>query len=174
MPAAILIIFNTVDYFTGSENKSFNIPLSDLSESIDKSISLNKNQDNKSIQKSITYETVIDFLQIIIKIYKINSKNPAETKENNHILQLLLKYNDIKCINWITGVLKHYNINDNLADTYIRYNDMHLYEPIGLHIAVICDNADVIKILTDYGADIYAEDENREPVFMLAEIMNKL
>ena len=104
--------------------------------------------------------------------YEINGKKTAENNENTQILQLLLKYNDSKCINWIADALKHYNINDNLADTYIQYNDIYLYEPTVLHIAVICGNTDVIRLLIDYGADIYAEDESGEPVFMLADIIN--
>lgn len=137
----------------------------------------NKTNDNKSIKKEITVETVVDVYtnnngEIITKIYKVNNKKNAENIKNSEILQLLSKYSNNKCINWITYALKHYNINDNLADTYIQHNDIYLYEPTVLHIAVICENTDVIKLLIDYGADIMAEDESGESVFMLAERIN--
>ena len=165
-----LIIFTACKNNMSVENDNSTAVIKD-------NIADNTTSDNKSIQKNITDETVIDIFtnnngEIITKIYKINGKKTAENNENTQILQLLLKYNDSKCINWIADALKHYNINDNLADTYIQYNDIYLYEPTVLHIAVICGNTDVIRLLIDYGADIYAEDESGEPVFMLADIIN--
>lgn len=137
----------------------------------------NKTNDNKSIKKEITDETVIDIFtnnngEVVTKIYKINSKTIPENKENSKILQLLSKYNDNKCISWIAGALKQYDINDNLADTYIKYNDIYLYEPVVLHIGLICENIDVINMLIDFGADIYAEDSSGENILMLAEKIN--
>lgn len=146
---------------------------SDIKDNISDNISI----DNSSSQKESTNETVIDIFiknnsEIISKIYKVNSNNKAENKENIRLLQLLSKYNDNKCINWIIEALKYHNINDNLADTHIKYNDIYLYEPAVLHIAVICENIDVIKLLIDSGADINIEDKSGEPVFMLAERIN--
>lgn len=133
--------------------------------------------DNKSVQKETADETVIDIFtnnngEVVTKIYKINSKTIPENKENSKILQLLSKYNDNKCISWIADALKQYNINDNLADTYIKYNNIYLYEPVVLHIGLICENIDVINMLIDFGADIYAEDSSGENILMLAEEIN--
>lgn len=129
-----------------------------------------------SLKGRAIYKTIVDdeerTLPMNFECYGNYKLLAEENNENTQILQLLLKYNDSKCINWITDALKHYNINDNLADTYIQYNDIYLYEPTVLHIAVICENTDVIRMLIDYGADIYAEDESVEPVFMLADIIN--
>lgn len=133
--------------------------------------------DNKSTQNETADETVIDIFtgnndKIVTKIYKTNSKNISENKENSKILQILSKYNDNKCINWIAEALKQYNINDNIADTYIKYDDIYLYEPVVLHIGLICENIDVINLLIDFGADIYAEDRSGENMLILAEKIN--
>lgn len=167
----LLLIFLTAC----KNNKSVNYDnfTADIKDNISDNISL----DNESIQKEITDETVVDIFtdnnkKIVTKIYKISTESLSENKENSEILQLLLKYNDNKCINWIADALKHHNINDNLADTYIKYNDIYLYEPSVLHIALICENIDVIKLLIDFGADIYAEDDSGEAVLILAEKIN--
>lgn len=137
----------------------------------------NKTNDNKSIKKEITDETVIDVYtnsdgEIITKIYKVNNKKNAENIKNSKLLKLLSNYNYNKCINWIVDALKHYDINDNIADTYIKYNNIYLYEPVVLHIGLICENIDVINLLIDFGADIYAEDNSGENILMIAEKMN--
>lgn len=175
MVKKLLIIFLLLIILTGCksskplENDNFTTDIKD-------NISDNKSYDNKSIQEIID-ETIIDVYtningEVITKVHKINSGHKAENKKNSKLLKLLSNYNYNKCINWIVDALKHYDINDNIADTYIQYNDIYLYEPTVLHIAVICENTDVIKLLIDYGADIMAEDESGESVFMLAERIN--
>lgn len=176
MVKKLFLIFLLLIFLTACKNHKY-VENDNFTADIKDNISSNISLDNKSIQKEIIDETVIDIYtnisgEIITKIYKVNSENRAADKENSRLLQLLSKYNDNKCINWITDALKHYNINDNLADTYIKFNEISLYEPSVLHIGVICENIDVIKLLIDFGADIYTEDDSGETVLILAEKIN--
>lgn len=176
MVKKLFLIFLLLIFLTACKNHKY-VENDNFTADIKDNISSNISLDNKSIQKEIIDETVIDIYtnisgEIITKIYKVNSENMAADKENSRLLQLLSKYNDNKCINWITDALKHYNINDNLADTYIKFNEIYLYEPSVLHIGVICENIDVIKLLIDFGADIYTEDDSGETVLILAEKIN--
>lgn len=176
MVKKLFLIFLLLIFLTACKNHKY-VENDNFTADIKDNISSNISLDNKSIQKEIIDETVIDIYtnisgEIITKIYKVNSENRAAGKENSRLLQLLSKYNDNKCINWITDALKHYNINDNLADTYIKFNEIYLYEPSVLHIGVICENIDVIKLLIDFGADIYTEDDSGETVLILAEKIN--
>lgn len=169
----LFIVFLLLIFLTACKNNHYDKFTADIKDNISDNISL----DNESVQKEITDETVVDIFtdnnkKIVTKIYKISTESLSENKENSEILQLLLKYNDNKCISWITDALKYHNINDNLADTYIKYNDIYLYEPSVLHIALICENIYVIKLLIDFGADIYAEDDSGEAVLILAEKIN--
>lgn len=176
MVKKLFLIFLLLIFLTACKNHKY-VENDNFTADIKDNISSNISLDNKSIQKEIIDETVIDIYtnisgEIITKIYKVNSENRAADKENSRLLQLLSKYNDNKCINWITDALKHYNINDNLADTYIKFNEIYLYEPSVLHIGVICENIDVMKLLIDFGADIYTEDDSGETVLILAEKIN--
>lgn len=175
MVKKLLIIFLLLIILTGCksskplENDNFTTDIKD-------NISDNKSYDNKSIQEIID-ETIIDVYtningEVITKVHKINSGHKAENKKNSKLLKLLSNYNYNKCINWIVDALKHYDINDNIADTYIKYNNIYLYEPVVLHIGLICENIDVINLLIDFGADIYAEDNSGENILMIAEKMN--
>lgn len=173
MVKKLLAIFLLLIILTACKSSK---PIEDdnLTADINDNFSYNKCCDNKSIHKEITDETVIDVFtnnygEVITKIYKVNNKNKAADKENSRLLQFLSKYNQNKCINWIADALKHYNINDNIADTYIQYNDIYLYEPAVLHIGLICGNIDVINLLIDFGADIHTEDNSGESILMLAE-----
>lgn len=176
MVKKLFLIFLLLIFLTACKNHKY-VENNNFTADIKDNISSNISLDNKSIQKEIIDETVIDIYtnisgEIITKIYRVNSENRAADKENSRLLQLLSKYNDNKCINWITDALKHYNINDNLADTYIKFNEIYLYEPSVLHIGVICENIDVMKLLIDFGADIYTEDDSGETVLILAEKIN--
>lgn len=144
---------------------------------INDNITDNKSYDNSSMESNNLNETVIDVYinaagEKITKIYKINSSDITENPENQEIIQKLSEYNNNECISWIVSALKYHNINDNLADTYITYKDIYLYEPVVLHIALICSSADVFNMLIDYGADVFAGDNNGETVNSLAKKLN--
>lgn len=140
-------------------------------------ISDNLSSDNISIPQSISDSTIIDFFinkdgEKVTKIYKSYPQNIKENKENDEILQLLLEYSDNKCINWIADALKLYNINDNIADTFIIYKNIDLYEPSALHIAVLCGDINVINLMIYYGANVFALDDAGVSVLSLAEKIN--
>lgn len=172
----LVIIFLLLITFAACKNTG-TINYDNITADIKDNVTDNASSDNASIQKDIYNETVIDVFinnsgEIITKIYKINRENISKNLENKELLLLLSKYNNNKCINWIIDALKYNNINNNLADTYIKYNDIYLYEPVVLHIAVLCENIDILNALLSFGADIQAEDNSGENVLMLAEKIN--
>lgn len=146
-------------------------------EIIDDNVSDNSSNDNESIKNNNLNETIIDVFinsdgEKITKIYKSNNQYLTKHTENQEIIQLLSQDNEDKCINWIIDALNYHNINDNLLDTYINYNDIYLYEPVVLHIALICNSAYVFNMLIDYGADVFAEDNEGVTIKSLAEQLN--
>lgn len=146
-------------------------------EIIDDNVSDNSSNDNESIKNNNLNETIIDVFinsdgEKITKIYKSNNQYLTKHTENQEIIQLLSQDNEDKCINWIIDALNYHNINDNLLDTYINYNDIYLYEPVMLHIALICNSAYVFNMLIDYGADVFAEDNEGVTIKSLAEQLN--
>lgn len=146
-------------------------------EIIDDNVSDNSSNDNESIKNNNLNETIIDVFinsdgEKITKIYKSNNQYLTKHTDNQEIIQLLSQDNEDKCINWIIDALNYHNINDNLLDTYINYNDIYLYEPVVLHIALICNSAYVFNMLIDYGADVFAEDNEGVTIKSLAEQLN--
>ncbi len=146
-------------------------------EIIDNNVSDNSSNDNESIKNNNLNETIIDIFinsdgEKITKIYKSNNQYLTKHTENQEIIQLLSQDNEDKCISWIIDALNYHNINDNLLDTYINYNDIYLYEPVVLHIALICNSAYVFNMLIDYGADVFAEDNEGVTIKSLAEQLN--
>lgn len=136
--------------------------------------------DNSTITKdNITdTETVINFYtnvygKKVTEIYKLNSSSKTSVKENAEIMQLLSNYSDNSCINMVKKYLGQYNINDKITDVYIGYANYTIYEPTVLHIAVICGELNVIKLLLNFGADIYALDGNGENVIDAAYHINE-
>lgn len=136
--------------------------------------------DNITVKKdNITdTETVINFYtnaygEKVTEICKLNSNRDKGIKENAEIMQLLSKYSDNTCINMIKNYLGQYNINDKITDVYIGYANYTIYEPTVLHIAVVCGEINVIKLLLDFGADVYALDGNGENVIDAAYNINK-
>lgn len=123
-------------------------------------------------------ETVINFYtniygKKVTEIYKLINSSKTIIKENAEIMQLLSKYSDNTCINMIKKYLGQYHINDKITNTYIGYENYIIYEPTVLHIAVICEDVNVIKLLLDFGADIYALDGSGENVIDTAYNINK-
>ena len=101
------------------------------------------------------------------------------------VLSIMIKYtqegetnmpfnlSEIIVVSSAEGIDKAENPDNNKWNLDImQYNDIYLYEPVVLHIGLICENIDVINILIDFGADIYAEDSSGENILMLAEKIN--
>lgn len=123
-------------------------------------------------------ETIINFYtnaygEKVTEIYKLSNIRKADIKENAEIMQLLSKYSDNTCINMIKNYLGQYNVNNKITDTYISCENYTIYEPTVLHIAVVCGDINVIKLLLDFGADVYALDGNGESVIDTAYHFNK-
>ena len=122
-------------------------------------------------------ETIINFYtnaegKTVTEIYKLSNDKKTNIKENAEIMQLLSKYSDNTCIDMIKNYTGKYNINDKILDTYISCENYTVYEPTVLHIAVVCGNINVIKLLLDFGADVYALDGNGENVIDAAYKIN--
>lgn len=173
------IIIISIIFFCFYACKNSVLPVNDNLTKNDNITTDNISLDNMLLTKdNITdTETIINFYtnaegKTVTEIYKLSNNKKTNIKENAEIMQLLSKYSDNTCIDMIKKYTGKYNINDKILDTYISCENYTIYEPTVLHIAVVCGNINVIKLLLDFGADVYALDGNGENVIDAAYKIN--